>query len=216
MATIDEDREAVTEISADRAKARRDRLLHGPGPRRIRWTADEYYRLADRGFFRNRRVELIEGDIIAMHAVNPPRSISVDLSEEALRTAFGPGHRIRVQQPLDLGRKVQPEPDLAVVRGEARDFAEHPRTALLIMEVSDTSLDYDRFKKGHIYSTAGILDYWILNLQDRQLEIYREPGPDPQRQGRYRYASQTIVPADGHATPLTRPEARIAVIDLLP
>jgi Uma2 family endonuclease len=138
------------------------------------------------------------------------------LSEEALRTAFGPGHRIRVQQPIDLGRKVQPEPDLAVVRGEARDFAEHPRTALLILRVSDASLDYDRLKKGHIYSTAGILDYWILNLQDRQLEIYREPGPDPQRRGRYRYAGQTIIPADGHATPLARPEARIPVINLLP
>jgi Uma2 family endonuclease len=194
----------------------RARLIFGPGPRRLRWTADQYYRLAELGFFRNRRVELIDGDIIAMSAVNPPHSIGLDLLGDALRAAFGPGCRVRIQQPLDIGRRTQPEPDAAVVRGLARDFVDHPRNALLLVEVSDTTLRYDRHVKAHLYALAGLADFWIVNLVDRQLEVHRNPGPDPDRKGRFRYADVTVVPAEGHATPLAAPQARIAVADLLP
>jgi Uma2 family endonuclease len=194
----------------------RARRIFGPGPRRLRWTADQYYRLADLGFFRNRRVELINGDIIAMSAVNPPHSIGLDLLGDALRAAFGPGCRIRIQQPIDIGRRTQPEPDAAVVFGQARDFVDHPRNALLVVEVSDTSLPYDRKVKAHLYAQAGISDYWIVNLVNRQLEVHRHPGPDPTRNGRFAYADVTIVPATGTATPLAAPGAVIAVADLLP
>ena len=194
----------------------RARRICGPGPRRLRWTADQYYRLADLGFFRNRRVELIEGDVIEMSAVNPPHSIGVDLLGDALRAAFGPGHRVRIQQPIDVGRRTQPEPDAAVVVGQARDFVDHPRNALLVVEVSDTTLRYDRRVKAHLFAQAGILDYWIVNLIDRQLEIHRNPEPDPTRKGRFHYASVTIVPATGTVSPLAAPGAVIAIADLLP
>ncbi|MEO6810252.1 MAG: Uma2 family endonuclease [Isosphaeraceae bacterium] len=195
---------------------RRARAIYGPGPRRLRWTAEEYYRLAELGFFRNRRVELIEGDIIQMSAVKPHHSIALDLADEAIQAVFGPGYRMRIQQPIDLGRRSQPEPDLAVVAGRARDFTDHPTTALLVVEVSDSSLRRDRTVKVHLYAQAGLADYWIINLVERQLEIHRNPGPDPDRAGRFRYAEVNIVPADGQASPLAKPDAVIAVADLLP
>jgi Uma2 family endonuclease len=194
----------------------RARIKYGPGPRRLRWTADQYYRLGDLGFFRNRRVELIHGDIIAMSPVKPPHSMGLDLLGDALRAAFGPGCRVRIQQPIDIDRRTQPEPDAAVVFGRARDFVDHPRNALLVVEVSDTSLSYDRKVKAHLYAQAGITDYWIVNLVNRQLEIHRQPGPDPARKGRFAYADVTIVPATETASPLAAPGAVIAVADLLP
>jgi len=185
------------------------------GWRRFRWTSKQYYRIAELGYFQDRRVELVGGEIWTM-TTSPPRSIASNLVSEALRIGFGPGHVIRVQQPLDRGRHNQPEPDLAVVAGNPRDLVRHPTTALLIVEICDSTLRRDRTIKAHLYAHAGIADYWIVNLNDRQLEIYRNPGPDPDRKGRFRYAEVTIVPADGHAVPLAKPDARISVADLLP
>ncbi len=130
----------------------------------------------------------------------------------------GPATGFESRQPIDLGRRTQPEPDAAVVAGQPRDFANHPRNALLIVEVSDTSLNYDRRVKAHLYAQAGFLDYWIVNLVHRQLEVHRNPQPDPDpiHKGRFHYADVTIVPADGFATPLAAPGARVAVADLLP
>jgi Uma2 family endonuclease len=208
MATTDESRQA-----------------EGPGrPRpvtrrrsgRYRWTAGQYYRLGDLGFFQDRHVELIEGEIYEM-TIDPPHAVAVELLGDVLRRTFGVGYSIRTQQPLDFGRRTQPEPDAAIVAGSPRDYAQaHPKTARLIIEVSDSTLRKDRVLKAHIYARAGIADYWIVNLVDRQLEIRRNPGPDPSRRGRFTYADATIVPATGHASPLAAPQARIAVADLLP
>jgi Uma2 family endonuclease len=124
---------------------------------------------------------------------------------------------VRSQGGLDLGNRQQPIPDVAVVPGSPRDHArDHPTSALLVVEVSDTTIRYDRGFKAHLYARAGISDYWIVNLGDRQLEIHRNPGPDPDRASRFCYAEVTVIPADGQASPLARPEALIAVADLLP
>ena len=117
----------------------------------------------------------------------------------------------------DFGRKNLPEPDLAYVDGTDFDYLKgHPKTARLIVEVSDSTLRKDRVLKAHLYAHAGIADYWIVNLNDRQVEVHRNPGPDPSRKGRYRYADVTVVPADGRVTPLAVPGAVFAVADLLP
>ena len=186
------------------------------GPKRMRWTSAEFYRLGELGFFHNRRVELIAGEVMVM-TINPPHAIAVELLGDTLRAVFGAGYRARMQQPLDLGRWYQPEPDAAIIAGSPRDYRDaHPTSALLVVEVSETTLRYDRRVKGHRYAHEGIADYWIVNLVDRQLEIYRGPGPDPSRRGRSAYADVTIVPATGTATPLAAPTAVIAVADLLP
>jgi Uma2 family endonuclease len=172
--------------------------------------------MSDAGLFEDRHVELINGDLYEL-VVKPPHDTSVALVVEALRASFGAGYVIRDQKALDLGRRNQLIPDVAVVRGQIRDYAAvAPRTALLIVEVSDSTLRKDRTIKAHRYARIGILDYWIVNLVDRQLEIHHDPGPDPAHRRRFRYADVTIVPANGHATALAMPQAQIAVADLLP
>jgi Uma2 family endonuclease len=182
----------------------------------FRWTAEQAYKLAELGFFDDRHVELLDGVLYEM-TINPPHAVAVGLASEVIKTRFSPPVLARVQQPLDLGRRNLPEPDVAIVRGTHRDYADsHPKTALLIVEISDSTLRKDRVLKGHVYAHAGLADYWIVNLNDRQLEVYRSPGPDPERKGRFRYAEVAIVPADGHIAPLAAPGANLAVADLLP
>jgi Uma2 family endonuclease len=86
---------------------------------------------------------------------------------------------VRIQLPLALSEYDEPFPDLAVVSGSPRDYlAQHPTSALLVVEVSEASLKTDREVKGSLYASAGIPEYWILNLRERVLEVYREPTAD--------------------------------------
>jgi Uma2 family endonuclease len=168
------------------------------------------------GFFGDRKVELINGDLYPL-PVHPPHDTAVYLTFRVLEVVFGVGYFGRPQMTLDLGRRYQPLPDVLVVAGSPRDYAaKHPTTGVLLVEIADSSLRRDRTIKAHRYAHAGIADYWIVNLVDRQLEIYRNPQPDPARRGRFRYADVTIVSATGQAAPLAKPQAMIAVADLLP
>jgi Uma2 family endonuclease len=185
-------------------------------PKTRRWTKAEYHRLRDLGFFDYQRVELIQGRIVQMSAMKNLHVAAVTLVEDALRAAFGAGHWLRIQAPLDLPGASEPEPDLAVVSGGPRDYTDHPKTALLIVEVSDTTLRYDRVRKGPLYARAGIDDYWIVNLVDRQLEVYRDPQRDPKRRRRFAYAQVNVLKAGDLVTPLAAPKASVAVADLLP
>src|SRR5437763_1149905 len=113
------------------------------GPRPVRWTAAEFHRLGDMGAFEGRRAMLIDGVILEQGPMNPPHAKSLGLVEEAIRTAFGTGWWLRHQSPLILGLGTDPVPDLAVVPGRPRDYTGHPTTADLVVEVADTSLDFD-------------------------------------------------------------------------
>lgn len=182
----------------------------------FRWTVDQVYKLSEMGFFDDRHVELIDGVLFEM-TINPPHAVALQLAMRLFLGRFGDAYAIRMQLPLDFGRRSLAEPDLAMVVGSDRDYANaHPKTALLLIEISDSTLRKDRAIKAHLYARAGIAEYWIVNLNDRQLEVHRNPGPDPSRKGRYRYADVTIVPADGHSSPLAAPGAAVAVADLLP
>jgi len=93
----------------------------------------------------------------------------------------------------------------------------HPTTAALVVEISEATLRKDRtLKAPHLRNRPGIADYWIVNLVDRQLEVHRNPGADPARRGRFRYADVTTVAESGRIAPLAAPESPIAVADLLP
>jgi Uma2 family endonuclease len=108
-----------------------------------------------------------------------------------------------------------PEPDLAVVAGVAKEFRSHPTTAMLVVEVSDTTLRLDR-KKAAAYAAMQVNEYWIENLTDRQLEVHREPVPDSSEVYGWRYA-QTFTLRDGDSIqPLSAPQATVAVSDLFP
>jgi Uma2 family endonuclease len=185
-------------------------------PQKKRWNRSEYYRMLEAGLFREKRVELIEGEIFQMPPMMTPHAASLELCRIALEGTFGPNHWIRNQLPLHFGPKSEPEPDLAVVLGGPRDFADHPSTALLIVEVSGATLSYDRRRKGSLYAKAGIADYWIVNLNQGQLEVYRQPIPDPSRRYGYGFSSVNVFGPDDTVTPLTAPKGRIKVADLLP
>src|SRR4051812_33206342 len=135
------------------------------------WSREEYEQLAASGMFPlERRMELIDGVIYDMAAQNSLHATGYRLVQEALRPAFPPGSgfEVRGQLPLDLGDDSAPEPDLAVVYGSIRDFRDHhPTTAVLVVEVADSSLLHDRKRKIPLYARAGIQEYWILNLVRR-------------------------------------------------
>jgi Uma2 family endonuclease len=137
--------------------------------------------------------------------------------EEALRDLFGAGWDVRVQGPLALDDESEPEPDLAVVPGSFRDYvAEHPARPVLVVEVSESSVALDRDHKGSLYARAGLAEYWILNLSDRSLEVYRHPGPDADAAFGWRYLSLATVSGEGLVEPLAMPGQRARVADLLP
>ena len=139
------------------------------------------------------------------------------LAEEALRAAFARGHDVRVQLPIALDLHSEPEPDLSVVAGSVRDYEDqHPTSAVLVVEVADTSLRIDRTTKAALYAHAGVPDYWIVNLADRVLEIHRDPRPMSDQPFGHHYASITRHPDTSIVSPLGAPHAAIAVGDLLP
>jgi Uma2 family endonuclease len=186
-------------------------------PRGHRWTRTEYYRLGELGFFQNQRVELIDGRILEMSPRNPPHCITISLAFDVIRAAFGAGFYVRTQGALDLGTRSQPEPDIAVYPGAPNDYRDHhPTTALLVVEVSDSTLAYDRGRKAAVYARAGIADYWIVNLIDRQIEVYRKPIAAAAHPRRFVYEDVTVVPATGVISPLAAPTAVIRISELLP
>ncbi len=176
-----------------------------------RWTRQEYEKAAYAGAFRDRRVELIDGVVYDMTAQHSPHAAGVQKARRALEAAF-PATRydIRSQMPLALSRFSMPEPDLAVVPGGPDDYVKaHPKTALLVLEVADSSQYHDRIRKVGIYARAGLQDYWISNLAKDVLEVYREPA-----KGDYRL--KLTLQRGERIAPLAAPEVSIAVDDLLP
>jgi Uma2 family endonuclease len=180
-------------------------------PRPRLWARADYDRLVAAGVFGpSDRVELIEGEIIEMSPEKSRHAAAVDLVLEALRRAFGGSYTIRVQHPLAVSEASEPEPDLAVVPGSARDYVDaHPSSAALVVEVSDTSLEYDRKRKARVYAEAGIADYWIVNVVEGILEVHRDPGASG-------YRSISRLETGENVSPVAAPGASIAVADLLP
>jgi Uma2 family endonuclease len=176
-----------------------------------RWTREEYDRMAAAGVFApGERVELIDGEILKMTPQGSAHFTAIRLAEEALHSAFGPGFEVRAQAPLALNAISESEPDVAVVRGFPRDYRDlHPVTALLVLEVSDTTLEYDRQRKGQLYACAGIQDYWLINIADHCVEVYQDPIEGS-------YCSMSHFQPGDVISPLAAPEAKIAVDDILP
>jgi Uma2 family endonuclease len=183
-----------------------------------RWTRERYERLVELGVLGpGDRVQLIEGEIVEMAPQRPPHATAVLLAQEALREAFGAGYHIRTQSPVALGDYSEPEPDVAVVAGHIRDYAqEHPPAALLAVEVADATLSFDRNRKASMYAKEGIQDYWIVNLPQRRLEVYRDPAPAPDTPYGYGYTTRMDVAENGQIAPLAAPDRPVKIADLLP
>jgi Uma2 family endonuclease len=181
------------------------------------WTGEEIDRLTELGFFANEKIELIEGEIIPKMTQNEPHSVSICLAQNKLISVFSIGLLIRVQLPLRLGERSRPEPDLAVVSGSPRDYlSAHPSTAVLVIEVSDTTLIQDRETKAALYAQHGIAEYWIVNLIDRVVEIHRDPAPMEGALLGHGYREVQKLSPGRAFSPLAAPEVTIAVDELLP
>src|SRR5436309_4392739 len=183
-----------------------------------RWTREEYERMAEAGVFEpGKRVELLDGEIFELTPQGSLHVTGVLLAQEALEKALQGTYGVRTQFPLAVDPLSEPEPDVAVVAGTPRDFVlAHPASALLLVEVADTTLAYDRERKGSLYARAGILDYWIVNLIDRCLEVYRDPEPSPDTPYGWRYRSVERYVTGQSVSPLAFADVRILVADLLP
>lgn len=145
-----------------------------------RFTVDEYHRLIDAGFFtEDERFELLEGWIVAKLSKNPPHEAHVARARRLLDKQLPAGWHVRVQSAVTTGDS-EPEPDLAVVRGDEMDYvARHPVAddTALVVEVSSSTLNDDRVLMGRIYARAGFQNYWIINLIDRQIEVHEISSP---------------------------------------
>jgi Uma2 family endonuclease len=190
------------------------------------WTRGEYERLVELGVFHDEAVELIGGQLLVAEPQGSYHASRLGAAGDALRAALPPGWLVRVQMPVALDDDSEPEPDLAVVPGIWSDYeAGHPRNPALIVEVAESSLEFDRREKGSLpdrrekgslYARGGVRDYWIVNLVERALEVYRDPEPDPAAPHGWRYRTIARITPPGVVAPRALPSARAAVGDLVP
>ena len=187
-------------------------------PNRWRWTVDEFQRAYDLGVFGfDAKLELIEGEIVKKMSQKGPHACAIRAVEEAMRRVFAAGHDVRTQLPLVFTPYNKPEPDVAVVTGSFRDYSTmNPTTAVLVVEVSDSTLLTDQTTKAAVYARAGIREYWIVNIPGRLLEVYRDPATMPSQPLGHHYRSITRLGETDVAAPLAAPESPVSVADLLP
>ncbi len=183
-----------------------------------RWTRAEYDRLGDLGVFpEDERLELLGGHLMVCEPQGSLHGVAIELADSALRAALGPGWRVRVQLPVALDDESEPEPDLTVVAGDPRDGRhQHPSRPVLVIEVAQSTLLFDRETKGHLYARAGLPEYWIVNLVDGVLEVHRDPRVASGSAGGWRDATRLVLDRTGVAALLAAPTVRIRVADLLP
>ena len=183
-----------------------------------RWTRVEYEKLVDEGVFGDdERLELLDGLLVVREPQGERHATVVVKVRRALERAFGDAYHVRDHSPVALDRMSEPEPDLAVIPGAPDDYLDtHPTAPVLIVEVAESSLAKDRRRKGSLYARAGIPEYWVVNLVDSVLEVYREPARS--RSARYGWSYRDVrrQRRGDDIAPLYAPSARVLVADLLP
>ncbi|MCM0588952.1 MAG: Uma2 family endonuclease [Gloeotrichia echinulata DVL01] len=159
-----------------------------------RFTIDEYHRLIELGFLtEGDRIELIRGELIQMVAKGTPHTVCGAILCQQLDRLLADRATVRAQDPITLPNNSEPEPDVVIAQGNHLDYLAHhpyPEDILLVVEISDSTLIYDQTKKLSLYAEAGILNYWIVNLNARQLERYSQPYQTAQ--GEFGYVNKQI------------------------
>jgi Uma2 family endonuclease len=177
------------------------------------WTVAEYYHMAEVGILQpDERVELIEGQIITkMSPQGTAHASAITRIEKLLEKRLEAQVLVRTQLPIRLNDRSEPEPDVAVVIGDALRYDDHhptPSEIYLIVEVADTTLKSDCETKAKSYAKSGIADYWVLDVNNRQLHVFREPAPDG-------YQSQVILPENSTLSPLAFPADIFTISEML-
>jgi Uma2 family endonuclease len=177
-----------------------------------RFSVTDYHRMVETGVLKpDARVELLDGRIIDMSPIGPFHGGMVNRLIRWFSTQSRGRWLVSAQNPLRLNDYSEPEPDLMLLKPTPDDYTNrHPRPedVFLLIEVSDTTLDYDRREKLPAYGRAGIPEVWILNLNDRTIEVYREPHFTG-------YGSVQTLHAGDMAVPLTFADATVDVTELL-
>lgn len=187
------------------------------GPRKRLISAHDYIKMAELGLFEGQRVELIGGEIIIMPPITEPHTRSVARTATKLTVPLHEEYMIRSQSSFSAGEHGHPQPDLALVRLDLlEDPDEIPSQATLIVEVSRSTLQYDRTTKLSLYASLGITDYWIINLIENCVEVHRQPIEREATQFGWDYASRTIYQRGQSVSLLEVPSVSILVDDVLP
>jgi Uma2 family endonuclease len=183
-----------------------------PSPKR--WTRRECDFLRSNGLL-TERYELIDGEVVSKTGQNPPHGLAIVLLQARLISVFGP-LCVRIQLSVDVGgadpEHNEPDPDIAVTERPGTAYPDrHPGPAdlLLIAEVADTTLRYDRTTKANLYARAGIREYRVIDTVGRQAVVHRQPGAEG-------YAEVVAYASDETVATLARPEQGVLVADLLP
>ena len=190
------------------------RAVSLPPRKKSKWLVEEFHRIRATGVWDGLRTYLIRGEIWEQGEMNPPHAVIVGLVQDVLRALFGVGFTVRAQVPLVLTDS-SPFPDLAIVKGQQRDYLKvHPTTAELIVEIADSSLFEDTTTKAEVYATGGILDYWVIDVENRLLIVFRDPVPLPD--GGLAYRTRLELGLADAIAPLAAPTSPVRVADLLP
>jgi Uma2 family endonuclease len=194
---------------AQRAERQQDIAVQ---PTRYRFSVDEYYKMAEAGILsEDDRVELIEGEIVEMAPIGIRHALCVDNLTRFFGLLLTGEARVRVQNPIRLTPDSEVQPDVTLLR--LRDYSKDqqhpgPEDVLLVVEVSDTTLSWDRREKVPLYARAGIAEVWIVNLPQDRIEVYSEPEAGTYKTLRRLRRGQS-VPVPGFA------EAKLRVEDVL-
>jgi len=177
-----------------------------------RFTVDDYHRMAQTGILLpDDRVELIDGEVVAMSPIGSRHSACIDRATRALVILLMDRAIVRVQSSVRLNRYNEPEPDLVLLRPQADFYASRipgPADIFLIIEVAESSVDYDREVKAPLYAGAGVPEYWLADLNTRQLVGYSDPADGAYRTLRHHSPGESLAP-------VLLPECPIAVAELL-
>ncbi len=183
-------------------------------PNRIRWTRAQCEAMQEAGILRG-RYELIDGEILSKMGRKPPHAFVVQVVTAWLTHVFGIEF-VRVQSTIDISETSpeydEPEPDVALTGAPNTAYVNHhptPAGLQLVVEVSDSTLRFDRTTKAALFALAGIREYWVIDLAGRQIFAHRQPTTEG-------YAEITVSLEDERIAPLARPEAEVRVADLLP
>jgi Uma2 family endonuclease len=171
-----------------------------------KWTIDEYHRMIESGILSDRKVELLNGEIVEISPEGVPHAYCSHEAGEYLAELLGERAKIRHAKPITLPNNSEPEPDIAIVQRLGREYREHhpyPENIFWLIEYANTSLEKDLEIKSKIYAQAGILEYWVVNLKKLHLVVFRDI-----LDGEYA-TKQTLT--TGTIQPLAFPDLAVAV-----
>jgi len=192
------------------------RKASAPLPRPYSWQVDEFQRAREANVWNGQKVLLIDGELIEMPAAKPPHDIALTLAYRTFSKIFDATHVVRIQMGMVFNINTDPLPDLAVVPGDPRTMISTPEHAVYVLEVSDSSLSFDTKEKASLYAAAGIADYWVVDVVNRQVLVHRDPKPNATAKYGSSYSSVTALSPGQSLAPLAAPQRAVDAGELLP